>query len=192
MKNANEATRQRLNSLTTPHATAWLSSAPLLKIISQGEFVAGLKWVAGQKIRDHAYVCPDCGREADPYGLHAVTCQRSGSISRGHTTLRDTVAELLGMAGITTASEQKLPDGPERPADLLVSSWRSRTVAIDFTIITPTRASSSATSSTSTTTLMDQAAALKEQKSQGACAAAVLGLPAVRGRYVRRLARRRA
>ena len=78
VKNANESTRQRLNSLTTPHATAWLSSATLLKIISQGEFVAGLKWVAGQKIRDRAYICPDCGREADPYGLHEVTCQRSG------------------------------------------------------------------------------------------------------------------
>ena len=96
---------------------------------------------------------------------------RSGAISRGHTALRDTVAELLTVAGITTAPEQKLPDGQERPADLLVSSWRGRTVAVDFTIITPNRASSS-TSSTSATTLMDKAAMLKNQKSQSACAAA--------------------
>ena len=85
--------------------------------------------------------------------------------------MRDTVAELLSMAGITSAPEQKLPDGQERPADLLVSSWRARTVAIDFTIITPTRASA-ATSSNSTTTLMDQTAAQKQQKSRTACEAA--------------------
>ena len=42
VQNADEPTRQRLNSLTTPHATAWLSPLTLLKIISQGEFVAGL------------------------------------------------------------------------------------------------------------------------------------------------------
>ena len=53
--------------------------------------------------------------------------------------MRDTVSGLLSMAGITSAPEQKLPDGQERPADLLVSSWRARTVAIDFMIITRLR-----------------------------------------------------
>ena len=43
MQHADEPTRQRLNSLTTPHATAWLSSSALLQLMSQGEFVAGAK-----------------------------------------------------------------------------------------------------------------------------------------------------
>ena len=84
----------------------------------------------------------DSGREADPYGIHAVTCQRSGAISRAHSLLRGTAAELLAKAGITAAPEQHLPGSLDRPADLLASSWRGRTVALDFTVITPTRAAS--------------------------------------------------
>ena len=166
--NAEEPTRQRLNSLTTPHALAWLASNALTTLITQGEFVAGLKWVSGLKFRDEPYPCRHCGLQADPYGVHATTCQRSGSISRGHTTLRDTVADLLAKAGVSAATEQRLPDSLDRPADVLLSSWRGRTVAMDFTVITPTRPSSSL-SSTSTTTLMDQAAHQKEQKSRRQC-----------------------
>ena len=140
-------------------------------MLTQGEYVAGLKWCAGLKFRDGPYICPDCGREADPHGVHAVTCQRSGFISRGHTLLRDTVGELLAKADIAAAKEQNLPNSAERPADILVSSWGGRTIALDFTIVTPSRASST-TSSTSNTTLMDQAAAQKQNKSQLACEAA--------------------
>ena len=80
--NAEEPTRQRLNSLTTPHALAWLASNALTTLITQGEFVAGLKWVSGLKFRDEPYPCRHCGLQTDPYGVHATTCQRSGSISR--------------------------------------------------------------------------------------------------------------
>ena len=156
-RSADELTTQRLNSLITPHATAWLSCRELLKILSQGEFVGGLTWVSGLKIRDEPYICPDCGREADVFGVHAVTCQRSGSISRGHSVLRNAIAELFAKAGISAAPKQRLPNSLDRPADLLVSSWGGSTVAVDFTIITPTRASASP-SSISATTLMEQAA----------------------------------
>ena len=103
--------------------------------------------------------------------MHAVTCQRSGAISRGHSALRDTVAELLTRDGISTVPEQRLPNSLDRPADLLVSSWHGCTMALDFTIITPTRASASPFSS-STTTLLDQAAKQKQQKSRQQCEAA--------------------
>ena len=173
VRNADEPTRQRMNSLTTPHATAWLTSTSLMRIMTQGEFVSGLKWGGGMKFRHNAYRCPNCGSEADAYGVHAVTCQRSGAISRGHTMLRDTVAELFTLAGLPVTKEQHLPQSLDRPADLLLSSWRGRTVALDFTIVTPIRASAvSKTTTTSTTTLMDQAAEQKLKKSQDACRAA--------------------
>ena len=126
----------------------------------------------GMKIRDNP--CKDCGRQADPFGIHAVTCQRSGCITMGHTVLRDTVADLLAKAGVPAATEQHLPDSLNQPADVLPSSWRGRTVAVDFTIITPTRPSTRV-SSTSTTTLMDQAAENKLKKSSSACQAAGWG-----------------
>ena len=37
MQHADEPTRQRLNSLTTPHATAWLSSSALLQLMGLGQ-----------------------------------------------------------------------------------------------------------------------------------------------------------
>ena len=85
----------------------------LLKIISQGKFVAGVNWIAGQKIRDYPYICPHCGREADSYGLYAVTCVRSGAICSG---LRDTVAKLLMIAEITAATRAETT----RPSGTLV------------------------------------------------------------------------
>ena len=135
--------------------------------------MAGLKWVSGLKFRDDWYPCPDCERQADPYGLHAITCQRSGSTSRGHTAIRVAVGELFAKAGLPAVPEQRLPDSLDRPADLLLSSWRGRTVAADVTIITPTRSSSSIPA-TSTTTSMDQAAHQKEQKGKRLCEAAGL------------------
>ena len=75
--------------------------------MTQGEFVAGLEWVI--KIRPQLCICKDCGRQAYPYGVQAVTCQRSGSITKGHRALRDTAAELLANAGISAAPEQRLP-----------------------------------------------------------------------------------
>ena len=172
MQHADEPTRQRLNFLTTPHATAWLSSLALLKVTTQCEFVCGLKWASGLKFREQPYTCNDCGRQADPYGMHAVTCQRYGAVCRGHFVLRDTVAELLARAGIAASPEKHLPGSLDLPVDRLVLSWRRRTVAIDFTVVTPTRASAASTVSTSTTTLMDQAAKQKDQKRQQACEAA--------------------
>ena len=67
-------------------------------------------------------------------------------------------------------SEQSLPDCFERPADILVTTEHGRQIALDFTVVTPTRLSSTITS-TSSTTLMDQAAQQKQRKSEVQCRA---------------------
>ena len=167
---ADEPTLQRLNSLTTPHATAWTTTSPIIASMSPVEFRAALRWILGLPFRSSSYTCPDCGRHADPLGLHAVTCSRSGMVTRGHTTLRDTVQEILRKAGLTVDAEQSIPGHSERPADLLVSSWHGRPLAVDFTIITPTRLSASHLSSV--TTLMDQAAESKNKRSLALCESA--------------------
>ena len=51
---------------STPHALAWF--APL-SLITQWEFVEGLKWVSGLKIWEEPYMCQRCGRQADPCGF---------------------------------------------------------------------------------------------------------------------------
>ena len=165
---SDEPTKQKLNSLTTPHATAWTTISPLVKTLTPVESRAALRWVSGVPFRPRQYMCPHCGAKADPYGLHAITCTRSGAISRGHNILRDTVAELFNMARVPVDIEQTLAECFERPADILVSRWGGKQLAIDFTVVTPTRPSSHLTSS-STTTLMDHAAAQKLRKSKEKC-----------------------
>ena len=122
----------------------------------------------GLPFRSSGYPCPDCGRQVDPSGIHAMTCSRSGTIARCHTVLRDTLQNVLLKAGLSVAPGQSPPGSSERPADLLVSSWRG--LAIDFTVITSTRASASHLASDST--LMDRAADLKIRKSKALCEAA--------------------
>ena len=69
-------------------------------------------------------------------------------------------------------AEQTIPGRDEPPADMLLSNWHGKTVAVDFTIITPTRQSAlaqGAAAATTTTTLMDQAAKIKDNRSKELC-----------------------
>jgi len=133
---------QRLDSLAVPHATAWLAHSPLVSTLTSAEFRAALRWSLGIPLRDTPYRCPDCNRAADPKGVHAVCCQRSGAIGRGHTVLRDTLAEILRKAGFDVKLEQSTPGHPERrPADAWISNWRGRPLAIDVTGVTCCRPS---------------------------------------------------
>ena len=170
IRDADEPTRHRLNSLATPHSTAWLSSSPFIRTLTPVEFRAALRWILGVPFRSAPYSCPDCGATADQYGLHATTCSRSGFITRGHNILRDVMAELFSAAGRPVLAEQSLPDCFERPADILITTEHGRQIALDFTVVTPTRLSSTITSSASTT-LMDQAAQQKRRKSEVPCRA---------------------
>ena len=94
----------------------------------------------------------------------------AGRLARGTAFFfRGCKLTMVARAGIAAAAEQRLPDSVDRLADLLLSTWRGRTVAVDFTIITRP---SSSLSSTSTTTLMDQTGVHKDRKSRQACEAA--------------------
>ena len=96
--------------------------------------------VLGIPLRLASYACPDCGRPADKQGIHAVTCTRSGWIGRGHTILRDTLAEILRRAGLTVSLEQSpMGHADTRPADILVHDWQGRPLALDVTVVTPVR-----------------------------------------------------
>ena len=130
--------RQRLAARSTQHANSWTLAAPSISALSSAEFRAGLRFALGLPFRAAPYKCPDCGADADTAGVHAVCCQRSGHITRAHTALRDTVANLFQEAGYTVTLEAAVPGSLERPADLLVHCWNGRPLAIDFTIVTPT------------------------------------------------------
>ena len=158
---------QRLASLAVPHATAWLAHSPLVSTLNPAEFRAALRWTLGIPLREAPYRCPDCGRAADPKGIHAVCCQRSGAIGRGHTVLRDTLVEILRKAGFDVKLEQSTPGHPERrPADIWISNWLGRPLAIDVTGVTCCRPSAHKTQDQ---LQVDEAAATKMRQGLDLC-----------------------
>ena len=62
---ANPATKARLESLATPHATAWLACTPLFTVLAPDETVAAMRRSLGMKLHREHYCCPDCGCMAD-------------------------------------------------------------------------------------------------------------------------------
>ena len=167
LRAANPTSLERLHSLSQPHATSWTLSTPLVKAQTPAEFRCGLRWILGMPLRASNYLCPYCGRQADGLGVHAVTCGATGDITRAHNALRDTVAHILTQAGYTVLKEQCIPGHPElRPADLLVLGYGPRPLALDFTVVTPVRASAPAGQSGS---LLDTAARDKIRKYRRVC-----------------------
>ena len=76
-------------------------------------------------------------------------------------------------AGVKVTYERSLPHHCDlRPADVLFDSWQPLPLAVDFAIVTPTRASNtSSQGTTKTNELMDTTAAMKIAKYGAKCAA---------------------
>ena len=168
--NASSDDRKRLASLSTPHATSWTLDSPLVPVMQPGEYFCGLLWILGLNFRDAPYICPDCGKIADPKGIHASTCIRSGGITMGHTKIQYTVGTLYDSADYRVEYERSvLIEGVgRRPADLLIHGLTSRPSAVDFTGVTSVRASAQG----SEASLLDDAALRKTRENLAPCAAA--------------------
>jgi hypothetical protein len=57
--------RERLNSLSTPHATSWTAGSPRISSLDASEVRYGIRWLLGIPFRSENYTCPDCGQNAD-------------------------------------------------------------------------------------------------------------------------------
>jgi hypothetical protein len=93
----------------------------------------------GLTIAEAPYKCQWCNHDADPLGLHAVTCQKSGAIGRTHTTLKYTFYRIAKAAGLDAELEVRPPNDPANvPADVLLRNFNGTgALAIDFTIVSP-------------------------------------------------------
>jgi len=148
----------RLNSLKTPHATSWTSGFSPWYTLSNDAARHGMKWILGLSVNNASYKCNWCGKDADREGLHAVTCQLSGAIGRGHTVLKNVVYKIAVDAGLETELEAHLPNDPHNiPADVLVRNWLGRSpLALDFTIVSPALRYNSSDASESKTRLQKE------------------------------------
>jgi hypothetical protein len=175
LRNRTPMDTARLLSLRSPHAGSWTSGFSPHFVIPPARARAGLRWFLGLHLTPNDYTCSFCNKRADSTGLHAVTCQLSGAIGRGHTALKRTVYELAKTAGYEVALEVALPQDPHSvPADLLVKNFNgSRALALDFTIVSPVLPSRACSQPSPdglpSSSRLDAAAALKIKKSAAAC-----------------------
>jgi len=118
------ASTRWLKPFTTASSSAYLIKLPLWKLpgfshyarhmLQPGlplhtPFRSGLRWILGLPVQTRTSNCAVCGREADTTGVHYVTCQKSGERSRGHTRLRNVVANALRAVAWNVETEKPLP-----------------------------------------------------------------------------------
>ena len=87
--------RARLLSVSSSHASAWLSVVPspgLNLHLEPAEFQAAIQWWLGIGVA-HGSLCPHCPHALDPLGHHALTCKHGGDVVNRHNRLRDVFAE---------------------------------------------------------------------------------------------------
>ena len=87
--------RARLLSVSSPHASAWLSVVPspgLNLHLEPAEFQAAIQWWLGIGVA-HGSLCPHCPHSLDPLGHHALMCKHGGDVVNRHNRLRDVFAE---------------------------------------------------------------------------------------------------
>ena len=139
------ADRARLLSISSPHASSWLSVVPSEGLglhLNPDQFQVAIKWWLGLDTSGGSLcsLCPDT--VLDPLGHHASTCKRGGDAVFRHNRLRDVVAESCRLAHLSVkveAGNNLTPDHSHtRPADVLVQNWsRGRPAAFDICVTSP-------------------------------------------------------
>ena len=91
--NSTPIDRTRLLSISSPHASAWLSVTPSPSMglhLEPSEFqVPGaIKWWLGIPVAQ-GQSCSQCNAALDAYGHHAVCCKLGGDVGSRHNRLRD-------------------------------------------------------------------------------------------------------
>eukprot|EP00731_Ephydatia_muelleri_P027927 Em0019g800a len=145
VRNLPTADRARLFSVSTPHASSWLSVLPSQGLglhLDAPVHQVAIKWWLGMGTSQGSQcaLCPD--NALDPLGHHAITCKHGGDVVARHNTLRDVLAETCHRAhlGIQVEAGNDLTADHchTHPADLLLTNWTTgKTAAFDISVTSP-------------------------------------------------------
>ncbi|KAL5478144.1 hypothetical protein EMCRGX_G025033 [Ephydatia muelleri] len=109
LQQSSVADKARLLSVSSPHASAWLSVVPspgLGLSLDPNEHQMAIKWWLGLNISPGSPPCALCPEHPlDPLGHHAVTCKRGGDAISRHNKLRDVVLQTCHRACISAKAE---------------------------------------------------------------------------------------
>ncbi|KAL5515639.1 hypothetical protein EMCRGX_G000834 [Ephydatia muelleri] len=104
LENSFIADRARLLSVSSAHASSWLSVVPSQGLglhLDPPVHQIAIKWWLGldTSLGSQCALCP--GIALDPLGHHAITCKRGGDVVTRHNTLRDALAEISTLVLLT-------------------------------------------------------------------------------------------
>ena len=125
------ADKAHLLSVSSPHASAWLSAVPSPGLSLSLDTKPGSPPCA---------LCPE--HPLDPLGHHALTCKQGGDAVSWHNKLRDVVLQTCHRACISAKAEAGSGLGHELlhmcPADILASNWLcGKPAAFDLSVTSP-------------------------------------------------------
>ena len=109
-------------------ASYWLTTPPNTRnntTIEASSFRTLIKYSIGLPQFSGTHKCPDCGKEQDKFGHHALSCKvASGSIDK-HNSIVNGIYKQLKQASITCSSEAFNPmkDNRERPGDIYMPEF---------------------------------------------------------------------
>jgi hypothetical protein len=109
-------------------ASYWMTTPPNFRngtVIESSSFRALIKYSLGVPLFTGAHKCPDCGKDQDRYGHHALSCKvASGSIDK-HNSIVNGIFKQLKQASITCCSEAFNPmnDTRQRPGDIYMPEF---------------------------------------------------------------------
>ena len=114
--NSTPIERARLLSISSPHASAWLSVTP-------SEFQVAIKWWFDIPVAQ-GQSCTQCNAALDAYGHHALCCKLGGEVVSRHNKLRDIFNDFRHRACLAPQLEMGgWSREHTRPADVLVPNW---------------------------------------------------------------------
>ena len=118
--------RARLLSISTPHASAWLSVTPSLSMglhLEPSEFQVAIKWWLFIPVAQ-CQSCSQCNAALDAYGHHALCCKLGGDVVSRHNRLRDIFNDYCHFACLAPQLEMGgWSREYTRPADVLIPNW---------------------------------------------------------------------
>ncbi|KAJ9435656.1 hypothetical protein DIPPA_16562, partial [Diplonema papillatum] len=99
----------RLNSITMPHASSWLTAIPWEgKDLPPAEFTTAVRLWVGAPVYKPGQTCQLCGeRDMDQLGLHAMLCKNGGDMNTKHNAARDEVYLACADAALDPRKEEK-------------------------------------------------------------------------------------
>ena len=142
-----ECDRVRLQGVSAPRASAWLSAVPskvLDNHLSNQDLIITIKIWLGIEVHDGVGFCPFCNMIGDPCGRHSGSCMAGGDVTTRHNQIRDENHKLCVRGGLRPEGLLHRLGEPNargrRPADVIVTGhWPSngRKTALDFAVTMP-------------------------------------------------------